>query len=504
MAIQAKRNATGQRSLPLDGASLPAELQRRVPEAFRRGWTGLTRRSLRVALLLASDGFASVAAIVGAVLLAQWLGQAPLLAAADLFAIAIFSAILVAVVLAAVGAYTELGNRRSVARMLAAVGFAALLGALHARLLPDASLMADLGSAVSTGFIVFGVALLYSGRTLIEWGLQYAYGHGYGQRRVLVVGSARETARVMRLIRLQGGADVRMVGRLRLPGKAPRAIDIVLQDLEPALRSNGASEVIFAASEASFEYFELLVQRCFEIGVPVSIAPQILHRIPVRLELSRTRVGAVLRLHPIGLGLSKPAVKRTMDVVFSILCLVTLFPIFLLIALAIKLDSSGPVIFRQVRTGLGGRPFSMYKFRTMVANADQIKSLYSHLNESGDPRLFKIRDDPRITRVGRILRRTSLDELPQLINVLAGEMSLIGPRPFFPEDLEHYRDHHCERLSVLPGITGLWQVRGRSAVLDFEEVVRLDREYIRGWSLWLDMKILLLTVPAVIRREGAY
>lgn len=211
-----------------------------------------------------------------------------------------------------------------------------------------------------------------------------------------------------------------------------------------------------------------------------------------------------LRLLLMETGSGAPAGKRLVDVICAAGAVVVLLPILLLIALFIRLDSPGPVVFRQLRTGLGGRPFWMYKFRTMVENADEIKPHLGHLNQSGDPRLFKIRNDPRVTRVGRLLRRTSIDELPQLINVLRGEMSLIGPRPFFPEDLDQYAPHHFERLSVLPGITGLWQVRGRSEVLDFEEVIRFDREYIQAWSLWLDLKILVLTLPAVLRRTGAY
>jgi exopolysaccharide biosynthesis polyprenyl glycosylphosphotransferase len=199
-----------------------------------------------------------------------------------------------------------------------------------------------------------------------------------------------------------------------------------------------------------------------------------------------------------------PAVKRILDVVLSVIALVLLLPLLLVISAAVKLDSSGPVLFRQLRTGHGGKAFWMYKFRTMVDNAERIKPDLQHLNGSGDPRLFKIENDPRVTRVGQFLRRSSLDELPQLINVLIGEMSLVGPRPFFPEDIVHYAEHHFVRLSVLPGISGLWQVKGRSTIADFEEVVRLDREYIERWSLWLDLKIMLLTIPAVLRGRGAY
>jgi exopolysaccharide biosynthesis polyprenyl glycosylphosphotransferase len=262
--------------------------------------------------------------------------------------------------------------------------------------------------------------------------------------------------------------------------------------------------VVIASSGLSFEAFETLVHRCFEAGAAVSIAPSTLHRINPRFELTKTRIGAVLRLRPGGVGLPRLAIKRAMDVALSIVGLILLAPLLFAIALVIKLDTPGPAVFRQLRTGVGGRSFWMYKFRTMIDDAEQIKPQLHHLNESGDPRLFKIRNDPRVTRVGRFLRRTSLDELPQLLNVLAGEMSVIGPRPFFPEDLDQYAEHHFERLSVLPGITGLWQVSGRSSVLDFEEVVRLDQHYIHHWSVWMDLRILALTLPAVLRRDGAY
>lgn len=196
--------------------------------------------------------------------------------------------------------------------------------------------------------------------------------------------------------------------------------------------------------------------------------------------------------------------KRIIDIVGASLGLVLLAPVFVLIAGAIRLDSPGSVFFSHERVGLGGRVFRMLKFRTMRNGADNEKKKYAHLNHTGDPRLFKIPNDPRVTRVGAWLRRWSLDELPQLCNVLGGQMSLVGPRPFFESDLAEYSEHHFVRLSAKPGITGLWQVRGRSSVIDFEEVVRLDREYIDRWSLWLDLRILSQTLPAVVRRTGAY
>lgn len=196
--------------------------------------------------------------------------------------------------------------------------------------------------------------------------------------------------------------------------------------------------------------------------------------------------------------------KRIVDTIGALLGLVLLSPVFAIIAAAVRLDSPGPVFFAQDRAGLGGRRFRMLKFRTMRVGADAEKYALSHLNHSGDSRLFKIPQDPRVTRLGALLRRWSLDELPQCWNVLWGDMSLVGPRPFFEADFANYQDHHFRRLDAKPGITGLWQVSGRSSVVDFEDVVYLDRQYIEQWSFWLDVSIMFRTLPAVMRRTGAY
>jgi lipopolysaccharide/colanic/teichoic acid biosynthesis glycosyltransferase len=192
------------------------------------------------------------------------------------------------------------------------------------------------------------------------------------------------------------------------------------------------------------------------------------------------------------------------DVCVSAVLLTLLTPLLVIIAIAVKLESPGSPFFFQERAGLGGRRFRMIKFRTMREGADVEKQDLAHLNHSGDARLFKIRDDPRVTGLGRFLRRWSLDELPQFANVLIGEMSLVGPRPFFESDFEEYEDHHFRRLDAKPGITGLWQVSGRSEMLDFEDVIYLDRQYIEQWSFWLDFSILFRTIPSVLRRTGAF
>jgi lipopolysaccharide/colanic/teichoic acid biosynthesis glycosyltransferase len=195
--------------------------------------------------------------------------------------------------------------------------------------------------------------------------------------------------------------------------------------------------------------------------------------------------------------------KRAFDVAMSLLALVTLAPLLGVLAVLVKRDSCCSVLFAQKRVGRHGIPFRMLKFRTMREGAQDEQHAVAHLNQSDDKRLFKILDDPRVTHLGRVLRRWSLDELPQLWNVLVGDMSLVGPRPFFESDLEDYAAHHFRRLSVQPGLTGLWQVSGRSGILDFEEVVRLDRHYIEHWSFAFDLWILLRTIPAVLLRRGA-
>jgi exopolysaccharide biosynthesis polyprenyl glycosylphosphotransferase len=197
-------------------------------------------------------------------------------------------------------------------------------------------------------------------------------------------------------------------------------------------------------------------------------------------------------------------IKRIFDFCCAALFIVFASPIYLLIALLIKLDSPGPIFYKQTRIGLHSKPFKVWKFRTMVTNADKLQRELEAMNESKDGILFKIKNDPRITRVGRILRQYSLDELPQIFNVLLGEMSFVGPRPLPTRDVDKFAEHHFIRHEVLPGITGMWQVSGRSDIDNFEDVVRLDLSYIENWSLWLDLRILLQTFNVVLHKTGAY
>jgi exopolysaccharide biosynthesis polyprenyl glycosylphosphotransferase len=197
-------------------------------------------------------------------------------------------------------------------------------------------------------------------------------------------------------------------------------------------------------------------------------------------------------------------IKRLMDFCFAALFIVITAPVYIAIAILIKLDSPGSIFYKEVRMGFHGKKFEIWKFRTMHSNAHQMQKDLEHLNESSDGVNFKIKNDPRITRLGRFLRRYSLDELPQMFNVIRGEMSLVGPRPFNMRDVNKFQDHYFFRYEVLPGITGLWQVSGRSNILDFDRVIELDTQYIKSWSIWLDLKILLKSVKVVLLAEGAY
>jgi lipopolysaccharide/colanic/teichoic acid biosynthesis glycosyltransferase len=196
------------------------------------------------------------------------------------------------------------------------------------------------------------------------------------------------------------------------------------------------------------------------------------------------------------------AVKRGFDLLASVLVVVIGLPLWVLVALALKLDSRGPIFFVDRRIGVGEREFAMLKFRTMVVDAAALQPDLEADNEAGGA-LFKIRDDPRVTRVGRFLRRFSLDEIPQVLNVLKGDMSLVGPRPLPLRDYKLLEDWHRRRYGVLPGMTGLWQISGRSG-LSFDDLVRLDFTYLENWSIWLDISIIAKTIPAVISRRGAY
>jgi len=290
---------------------------------------------------------------------------------------------------------------------------------------------------------------------------------------------------------VDNGTD--MVEPLDRPLLAPIA------DLESVVRSGAIDEIVIVLPADRREQVDRVVARGFGRQVDVKVLADLGEQLPRRLELGRFGARPYIGFAPVA---PVTWLKRAFDLVVASITVVIGAPLLLCIAIAIKLDSPGPVLYRQRRVGKDGVAFDMLKFRSMCADAEGQLALLSDRNEASGP-LFKIRRDPRVTRVGRILRRGSLDELPQLFNVLRREMSLVGPRPPLPGEVAKYEDWQLARLRALPGMTGLWQVSGRSEV-PFNDMVRLDLHYVRNWSLGLDLEIILRTIPAVIANRGAY
>jgi len=276
--------------------------------------------------------------------------------------------------------------------------------------------------------------------------------------------------------------------------------------LSSVIRAFDVERVIIAFSHDSHERILGLIRTLKDAFVQVDIVPRYFELIGPNTGVSAIEGVSMLCLPPRALGLSASMFKRTMDIVVATLALILFSPVLLLAALLIKLDSPGPMFFLQPRIGEAGREFSIMKFRTMVRGADDQKELLAHMNKHAaeGARMFKIPNDPRVTRCGRLLRRLSLDEMPQLINVLRGEMSLVGPRPLIPTEDQHVEGWGRRRLDLKPGITGLWQVLGRSEI-PFEDMVRLDYLYVTNWSMWHDLRLICRTVPAMLNRgPGAF
>jgi exopolysaccharide biosynthesis polyprenyl glycosylphosphotransferase len=243
-----------------------------------------------------------------------------------------------------------------------------------------------------------------------------------------------------------------------------------------------------------------VLRRCKELSVKVSLVPEMFDVMGPSVEIDEIEGVTLLGLNPPVLSRTSRLAKRCMDVALSAVALVVLAPVMVAVAIAVRLDSRGPVLFRQRRRGKGGVEFDVFKFRTMVLDAEGRRSAL--LAQSNDPDWLLLDDDPRITRAGRVLRPRSLDELPQLWNVLRGEMSLVGPRPLVEDEDRRVEDWARVRLDLTPGITGLWQVLGRTRI-PFEEMVKLDYLYVTNWSLWGDVRLLVRTLPAVLMQRGA-
>lgn len=280
-----------------------------------------------------------------------------------------------------------------------------------------------------------------------------------------------------------------------------------IEDMEDILRSNEIDQVFFILhNDDSIEKIQKYIDLCLEMGVTVRVVMDVSYtRIMNRSDSFVSSVGTfpVITYHTIALNTFEKLIKRLMDLVIAVIATILFSPLMLITALAIKIDSPGPVFFRQKRVGQNGRIFDIYKFRSMCDDAEAKKETLMEQNEM-DGFMFKIKDDPRVTRVGRFIRKTSIDELPQLFNVIRGEMSLVGTRPPTVEEVSQYKVGQWRRISIKPGITGLWQISGRNDITNFDEVVELDLRYIDNWTIWMDIKILFKTVGVLVTKKGAY
>jgi exopolysaccharide biosynthesis polyprenyl glycosylphosphotransferase len=395
------------------------------------------------------------------------------------------------------GLYRERAQRPGLPRVIASLFQTTVIVLLYALLE---------GESFQSYYIFYGslfFALIYV--SAFRWVFEKVSGTilraaGY-RRRAVLVGSGTNIQAVSHALR-----DSREIEPYGFVARTPLALVDGLRDfrsLEQLERHfDAVDEVLITDPDFPEEDAVELVDRCHQQGVRVRVAPSTMEILMERVEYVPGQALPLFELKPPVFEGVDFALKRTFDLVGALLLITVLSPVMIAAAIAIKVTSRGPILYRSPRPGIGGRCFECLKFRTMVRGAEKLQDHLEAHNEVGGA-LFKMRDDPRVTSVGRFLRRWSLDELPQLFNVLRGEMSLVGPRPLPQRDYDRLDDWHRKRYLVLPGMTGLWQVSGRSE-LDFDELVRLDFLYLERWSVFLDLTILLKTIPAVFRARGAW
>jgi exopolysaccharide biosynthesis polyprenyl glycosylphosphotransferase len=363
-------------------------------------------------------------------------------------------------------------------------------------------------------FVLFGAlatVLLVAEKIVLRLVARYVRSKGLNYRTIVIVGTGRRALDVARIIndhkywgykilgfvsdghRLSNGW-----GRYRVFGTVPdlrRLLETGMGVGEPV------DEIVFAVTRKKLDEMKQIFLFCEELGIRARVAMNFFQNRVARIEIEELEGIPFITFTTTPSNESQLAVKRLLDIAVSALLLVLAAPLILLVAAVIKLTSPGSVFFKQTRIGLNGRIFTLYKFRTMIEDAHERREEVSHLNEMTGP-VFKMKDDPRVTTVGRVLRKFSLDEIPQFWNVFRGDMSLVGPRPPIPEEVANYHRWHRRRLSMKPGLTCLWQINGRNNV-DFDRWMQLDLQYIDNWSPLLDLKILLRTIPAVLSGRGA-
>lgn len=364
--------------------------------------------------------------------------------------------------------------------------------------------------SVFTGFALSSYPVILLNRYLVVRWLQERHRRGLDLRNMLVVGTTTQALPFIRALERNQRWGVRVLGvvhpdhydQTETSGASYKVLGRV-RELPRLLEELPVDQVYVSGQTWEVERLRAIADSCEELGVEFTMDANFLGLQVAQASLRDYEGNPVLSFSSTPNGAEAMAIKRLMDIVLSALALLALLPVFAVVAALIKLDDpGGPVLFGQVRSGLYGRTFKMWKFRSMVANAEALRAQLEQKNERDGP-VFKITGDPRITRIGRFIRKTSIDELPQFWNVLVGEMSLVGPRPPIPAEVEKYERWQRRRLSMRPGITCIWQVSGRSDNVDFRTWMLQDLEYIDNWSLLLDLKLLLRTVPVVLLGHGA-
>jgi exopolysaccharide biosynthesis polyprenyl glycosylphosphotransferase len=362
--------------------------------------------------------------------------------------------------------------------------------------------------------VPIAIALMLAARMIARTARERIWSRGIGVDRVAVIGSGRAARRIMQWMLSQPQLGYEVVGYVAnnptVEGIAiatPNAIIRPLHlgrtvELQEIVHENRIDEVIIALPPREHDRIVEMIELCRHVDIEFKLVPDLF-----TMALDHVNIHEVEGMPLI--GLKEPEIsgwnfliKRGMDLAVSSFVLIAFSWLFAVISLAVKFDSKGSVLFSQERVGRDGKRFVCYKFRTMVSDAEEQRLQLQQIHGQGTL-LFKLKDDPRRTRVGRLLRRSSLDELPQFINILLGHMSIVGPRPAIPPEVAEYEEWHFDRLLVPPGLTGLWQVNGRSN-LSFDEMVRLDLYYAENWSPWLDIKTMIRTVPAIVTARGAY
>ena len=460
------------------------------------------RRIARVLSLLALDYLGVVGALFTALMVKLWLKGHLELGPAWTQARhwTPFAYLITVLMFARADLYTERTRRPGLTRIASALFQAAVIALVFA--LANGEHFSSY--YIFYGSLMFGTLYITALRELhmrvTGWVLEQA---GY-RRRALLVGSGRHIEAVAHALAGRARTPVEVVGYISLTPRPRNGLRSLgeLDQLPELLGRERIQEIIIADPDFPQDKAVELVDLCHERGVTVQVAPTTMEILIDRAEFVPGQTVPLFKLRPPVFEGIDYALKRTFDLVIASLSLIVFSPALVVIAIAVKLSSPGPVIYRSMRPGMAGRPFHCFKFRTMRDHADHVQADLEPLNESTGA-LFKIRQDPRLTRVGRFLPRFSLDELPQLVNVVRGEMSVVGPRPLPMRDFERLEEWHKKRYLVLPGITGLWQVSGR-AELDFDDLVRLDFLYLERWSILLDLTIMLRTIPAVLSRRGAF